>query len=908
MSGAAGGGAGRAEGRRAALWVAVLAVLASYGAIARQVLPQPASGPRLCDYAQYHGASRMAVRGELAAAYTDAVLCDEIRTFVPLQGKILQWPYPPTFALFVRPLAGLTYHQAQAAFFVLTFLLYAAAALALARTPLARAVALCTPTLLITLSYGQNGLLTAGLLGLGLAFVDRRPVLGGALLGLATFKPQLAVLVPVALVLGGRWAALAGFVGSALGMAGLSAAAFGPEAWTGWFTKLASTRSQMTGGQLPLHRVAAVYGGAQMLTRAQWFLVPVQLAALLSGVWLAAVAWARPTSLALRAAALLAGTTLVTPYIFGYDLPLLALGIAALVDHGTRRPDPEDVEHGHDARAAPLAPLEALALAWAWGSPLVTPVLAGAVGLPLLPTASLATAWVTARRLRQAAPGGLAVLLTRAGLDLQATPERGRLRRAPLWALAGLVLLAHAACYQGWLGEDGWTSLAYARSLARGEGPVAQVGAQATEAFESPLQVAALALAAGLGAPLGPGLVVGLAFLLVAVAGWRLRALLVSVAGEAGAAAAPWVALTAACSPSLVEGLVSGGGAAWVLLVYLLYLEACVAALRDGVSDAGRRAGVLAGLLAWAGGASVGAVLGLVLLARLWPARARARRRAGCGLFRGLAFTLGALGVARWWAFGDLTPAHVDLAGGIGSLAGPGGAWAWLGAAPLKRMLASLVDLWGSWLGVAWALASGLAWVHLRRAAPRWRVGLEVVGAHLLVAALGLALAGGGGASAALVGVSLLAPVPLFLAAARADLGSAGPDWRLGLVAALPLLVGMPSAVPAAISHGQAQVAALRAARARVEAADAWCRRSGPGPRVGWTLRPGLASWLARWTVVDGRAGPDPEVDLVVVQEGEAAPSWVSRDATVEAPGVFLLPRVSSPGASGDAAPSGEGT
>ena len=52
---------------------------------------------------------------------------------------------------------------------------------------------------------GQNGFFTAALLIAGLVNLDRRPVLSGVLFGILTIKPQLGLLLPLMLVVSGRW-------------------------------------------------------------------------------------------------------------------------------------------------------------------------------------------------------------------------------------------------------------------------------------------------------------------------------------------------------------------------------------------------------------------------------------------------------------------------------------------------------------------------------------------------------------------------------------------------------------------------------------------------------------------------------------------------------------------------------
>jgi hypothetical protein len=57
---------------------------------------------------------------------------------------------------------------------------------------------------------GQNSTWTAALFGGGLSLLERRPLLAGRLLGLLIYKPQLGLLIQVALLAGRHWRASKG--------------------------------------------------------------------------------------------------------------------------------------------------------------------------------------------------------------------------------------------------------------------------------------------------------------------------------------------------------------------------------------------------------------------------------------------------------------------------------------------------------------------------------------------------------------------------------------------------------------------------------------------------------------------------------------------------------------------------
>ena len=92
---------------------------------------------------------------------------------------------------------------------LLTFPLYAATIRGIIGDRIGLLLACAFPGILANAMVGQNGFVTAALLGGALIFMERRPLLAGGLIGLLSFKPHLGILIPVALVAGGHWRVIA---------------------------------------------------------------------------------------------------------------------------------------------------------------------------------------------------------------------------------------------------------------------------------------------------------------------------------------------------------------------------------------------------------------------------------------------------------------------------------------------------------------------------------------------------------------------------------------------------------------------------------------------------------------------------------------------------------------------------
>jgi hypothetical protein len=81
------------------------------------------------------------------------------------------------------------------------------------------------------IDFVHTGFLTAALMGLSLAFIERRPWISGIFLGLLTYKPQFGLLFPVALLASRNWRALGSATASTVVLGVTAAIAFGYAGW-----------------------------------------------------------------------------------------------------------------------------------------------------------------------------------------------------------------------------------------------------------------------------------------------------------------------------------------------------------------------------------------------------------------------------------------------------------------------------------------------------------------------------------------------------------------------------------------------------------------------------------------------------------------------------------------------------
>ncbi len=304
------------------------------------------------------------------------------------------WHYPPFFLFVAAALALMPYGVALAVWQAVTLCLYLLTIRAIL-SPSPRAagrgddwlwllVALAFPAVLINIGHGQNGFLTAALLGAALVQLDRRPLLAGMLFGLLAYKPQFGLMIPLALAASGRWRSFTAAAAAVALLALATTVAFGPHVWPAFLESTRFTRlvvfEQGNTGWYKIQSIfawARMWGGSIPLAYALQGVVTVALGGAL--IWL----WRGSARYPLKAAALCLAAILATPYSFDYDMMALTPAIAFVAADGFARG---------------FGPWEKTALAALWLAPLVARSVAHITLIPIGVSAMLAVFILLLRR------------------------------------------------------------------------------------------------------------------------------------------------------------------------------------------------------------------------------------------------------------------------------------------------------------------------------------------------------------------------------------------------------------------------------------------------------------------------------------------------------------------------------
>ena len=308
---------------------AVLSVAALFGGIIGAACWIIWTQPQSVDFISFWAAGRMLLEGAGPAIY-DIEAHRAVEQSAGASVGLMPFPYPPPFALIVAPFGALPSGAAFSAWVAATIALYLAAA----RRWMSPLLALAQPSVLVNGFIGQAAFLTSAIFMAGTRLLATRPMLGGALLGALVIKPQLGLLLPLALVAGRQWRA---FAGAALSSVALLLAPLPVVGLAGYsaFLKLASTfAGYVTAGRWPWQELSSVYALLSYFAVPRAIGLAVHLAVAFAAAALVWRAWRgdRPGKIATLAAA----TLLIPPYLLTYDGVLLALPVAFLLIEARR--------------------------------------------------------------------------------------------------------------------------------------------------------------------------------------------------------------------------------------------------------------------------------------------------------------------------------------------------------------------------------------------------------------------------------------------------------------------------------------------------------------------------------------------------------------------------------------------
>ncbi|MGD1037506.1 MAG: glycosyltransferase family 87 protein [Roseiarcus sp.] len=329
-----------------------------------------AGKPLGTDFVSFWTASELALSGRAAEVYDVATHWSAQKALFGPDVAYSAFFYPPPYLLICLPLAALPYFWSLAAWLGATGAAYWRVLRAFAGARIDALAILAFPAFLVNAGHGQNGFLSAALIGGGALLVDTRPILSGLCFGAMIYKPQLAVMIPIALIAARRWRVLAAAAASASALVAASWIVWGGAIWRAFLAATPLARASLERHLVGDEKMQSVFAAVRLLhggvTLAYCLQALTALAAAAALVWLNR----RRFRCEAEGPAMVAAALVASPFLLDYDLTLLAIPLAWTAREGLR---------------AGFAPGEKSVLAFAYVLPLFSRTLGGALGLPVAP-------------------------------------------------------------------------------------------------------------------------------------------------------------------------------------------------------------------------------------------------------------------------------------------------------------------------------------------------------------------------------------------------------------------------------------------------------------------------------------------------------------------------------------------
>lgn len=338
------------------------------------------------DFSNVYAAGTYVLDDKAADAFDPALQYQREQKIFGEYTPFYGWCYPPFFLLIAAALALLPYLWAVIVWQGSTLALYLWMQRHILPGNLVLLAALAFPAVLVNFTHAHNGFLTATLLGVALVWLPTRPLLAGIAIGLLSYKPQFGLLIPLALLAGMHGRAFFSAAVTVIALCVVVTTLWGVDIWHAFIASMEFTRVPvLEEGGTGFQKIQTIFswvrlwgGSVPLAYLAQGM---VQLASIVL-VWRL---WRSKQSHEIKAAGLIVGCLLATPYMLDYDLMALAPAFAFWVRAGLR-----------DG----FAPYEKSFLALAWITPLVARMAAQHLLLPLGVWSLLALAWLLWRRVR----------------------------------------------------------------------------------------------------------------------------------------------------------------------------------------------------------------------------------------------------------------------------------------------------------------------------------------------------------------------------------------------------------------------------------------------------------------------------------------------------------------------------
>lgn len=283
------------------------------------------------DFIVFYSSALLSMKGEAVSVYDLSLLSAFELDKLGISSAELPWRYPPFYLYMLLPFTCLGYLGAYWTWSVLSIL----GLMIIVRriTPIWFApllVPLCMPVA-YTMAAGQNGNLTAILIGAGLLMLNKHAGLSGVLFGLLAYKPQLAAVIPFCLLAGRYYRTFTYMIITVIALVITSLYIYGPEPWIAFLHGLMDHTNTVFGNRYKVwERIPTVGITSLQLFDSARIAMAFQVGAAMTAIMVVFWVWRVSTLQSARALSLVAAIPLISPYVWDYDMAMLVIPIAFL--------------------------------------------------------------------------------------------------------------------------------------------------------------------------------------------------------------------------------------------------------------------------------------------------------------------------------------------------------------------------------------------------------------------------------------------------------------------------------------------------------------------------------------------------------------------------------------------------
>lgn len=291
------------------------------------------------DFTNFWSGPQLAFHGHPETVYNFAQFLqfeqDHTRPF----SQFRWYTYPPVALVLTAPLVVFSYLPGYAFWLIAGTLL---CIFLLSRSLGWRLAVLATiamPATFHNALAGQTGQFTAALLVGGILLLERRPILAGILFAMLSCKPQMGILLPLALLAGRHWRCLLSAIAAVVVLCAVTTLLFGTEIWAEYLKVAPLTRLSMELGRNPdiglgvyragsfWHRLPTVFSALRGAGSSPSWAYLGQGVSSAIALFMTLMVWRGNADKNIKGAVLIIGTFLATPYAWDYDMIMLGFAV-----------------------------------------------------------------------------------------------------------------------------------------------------------------------------------------------------------------------------------------------------------------------------------------------------------------------------------------------------------------------------------------------------------------------------------------------------------------------------------------------------------------------------------------------------------------------------------------------------